>query len=163
MYHYCYPAAFVNKSIQRGYISVGIFPLQDNDPRNPETDKFGWDNKNTHWDDGSQSLYGPGTQGDVGEDWFGKACLQQDPIGVVPDLKRNKKYLLDFHFLIYRNLPNFSVLYIWNRCKFDFKDLQSFLGVTHRKAVLKHIVNKLEMMLLLCCYGANCLWRQEAN
>lgn len=41
---------------------------------------------NAHRDDGSQSLYGPGAQCDVGENLLGKARFPKDPIGVVPDL-----------------------------------------------------------------------------
>lgn len=40
-------------------------------------------------DDGRQSLYGPSAQSDVWENVLLKACFQKNPIGVVPDLKKN--------------------------------------------------------------------------
>lgn len=41
----------------------------------------------THRDDGRQSFNAPGAERDVGDNLLDEARLQEDPIGVVPDLK----------------------------------------------------------------------------
>ncbi len=46
-------------------------------------------NFNTYRDDGSQSLYGPGAQCDIGETLLSKARFPKDPIGVIPNLWKN--------------------------------------------------------------------------
>lgn len=42
----------------------------------------------THRDDGRQSFYAPGAEGDVGDNLLDEARLQKDPVGVVPELKK---------------------------------------------------------------------------
>lgn len=46
----------------------------------------------THRNDGRQSFNPPGTECDVGDNLLDEACLQKDPVGVVPDLQRNACY-----------------------------------------------------------------------
>lgn len=58
-----------------------------------------WYMSGTYRDDGRQSLYGPSAQSDVWQNVLFKACFPKDPIGVVPDLKKNQIHLLDFHVL----------------------------------------------------------------
>lgn len=42
----------------------------------------------THRDDGRQGFNAPSAEGDVGDNLLGEACLQKDPVGVVPELKK---------------------------------------------------------------------------
>lgn len=46
----------------------------------------------THRNDGRQSFNAPGAESDVGDNPLDEARLQEDPVGVVPELQRNTRY-----------------------------------------------------------------------
>lgn len=94
-----------------------ILTTEDKDHSEASVTRFDAPEFNTHRDDGSKSLDGAGAQCNVRNNVLGKACFQEDPIGVVPDLKETNTSI---ETVSYRQVNNRGLL-----VRFDviFKEL----------------------------------------